>query len=205
MQIHQIFISSANLYFALQIHIWIQLTGILNVTHPQMNFWSSQIRLFHSLPISKWQLLFLFAQAKTLKSFLTLLSYSLHQQILRALFIITNKEYHCFCPVLLQSIFHTAERRVLIQLAKPCYLLAQNVLIISLLIQSKSQRLQKVPQVPACSACFPFRPPLLLLLHSPHHPVLGTPSSLLVLQHVRQALILPFLCVSFSLLRTLNL
>ena len=73
------------------------------------------------------------------------------------------------------------------------------------LIQSKSQRLQKVPQVPACSACFPFRPPLLLLLHSPHHPVLGTPSSLLVLQHVRQALILPFLCVSFSLLRTLNL
>lgn len=66
MQIHQIFISSANLYFALQMHIWIQLTGILNLTHPQMNFWSSQIRLFHSLPISKWQLLFLFAQAKTL-------------------------------------------------------------------------------------------------------------------------------------------
>ena len=132
-------------------------------------------------------------------------SYSLHLQILRALFIITNKEYHCFCPVLLQSIFHTADRRVLIKLAKPCYLLAQNVLIMSLLIQSKSQRLYNGPQVPACSACFPFRSHLLLLFHSPHHPVLDTTSSLLVLQHVRKASILWFLCVLFSLLRTLNL
>lgn len=132
-------------------------------------------------------------------------SYSLHQQILRALFIITNKESHCFCPVLLQSIFHTADRRVLIKLAKPCYLLAQNALIISVLIQSKSQRLYNVPQVPACSACFSFRPHLPLLFHSPHRPILDTPSSLLVLTHVRQASILWFLCVSSSLLRTLTL
>ena len=120
--LHQIFISRANLYFALQTHSWIQMTDILNLTYPQMNFWSSQIRLFHSLPISKCQLLFLFAQAKTMKAFLAPLSYSLHQQILRALLIIINKEYHCFCPVLLQSIFHTADRRVLIKLAKPCYI-----------------------------------------------------------------------------------
>lgn len=117
-----------------------------------------------------------------MKSFLTALSYSLHQQILRALFITTNKESHCFCPVLLQSIFHSADRRVLIKLAKPCYLLAQNALIISLLIQSKSQRFYNVPQVPACSACFSFRPHLPLLFHSPHHPILDTPSSLLVLK-----------------------
>lgn len=85
------------------------------------------------------------------------------------------------------------------------YLLAQNVLIMSLLIQSKSQRLYSIPQVPACSACFPFRPHLLLLCQCPHHPVLDTPSSLLVLQHVRQAPILRSLCVLFSMLRTLNL
>ena len=115
-----------------------------------------QTCLFHSLPISKWQLFFFYLHRPEPWSHSWLLFFLLpvqansesfglpHQprisQLLTSLSQpnrprhhhpspgLLQKPPHCFYPVLLESIFCIADKRVLIKLAKACHLFAQNPL-----------------------------------------------------------------------------
>lgn len=101
---------------------------------------------------------------------------------------------HCFCPVLLQSIFRIIDKRVPTKLAKPCHFFAQNPLIVSHLIHSKSQRFSDSPQCPTWSVCLSFRSHLFLFHPQPC-------SSLLAVRHAS----ISWFCMYYSLLRKLIL